>query len=240
MDSKLEWEAHFYRDSLISQAALGSMIERGSSLSRVFAHTKDRNMAALTAHRSVSLGSTQQERQSQAARNKANNAKLKSAIRAANYGFIVMKGRYIENEGTDEERPVVEESFLIVSAGTHEEADILLKFTTKLGEVFKQDSIMFKRFDDTDAYLYFQDGKRIKLGRWQPNKVGPYFSELIQHKATFAFGETQELKRRPKKCSEMIPPTLWWELSLEGRKQYMILHPEEDYRDFLNVRLPKR
>lgn len=240
MDRKLEWESHFYRDSLMSQAALGSIVERGSSLSRVFAHTKDRNLAALTAHRSISLDSTKQERQAQSALNKANNSKLKAAIRDAGYGFIVMKGRYIENEGTGEERPVVEESFLIVSAGTTEEAKLLLGFATKLGKIFKQDSTMFKAFDEPNAHLYFRDGKRIRLGPWQPNKVGPYFSELIRHKATFAFGEVQELKRRPKKRSEMIPPTLWWELSLEGRKQYMILHPEEDYSDFLNVRLPKR
>lgn len=241
------WEFHFYRYPLIAHAKLGPIIETGSSLSRVYDHTQKRNIAALTAYRGVPSNATEAEKQKQAHLNKSNNAKLHKMIRDAGFGFIPVKGRYVENQGTEHERAVTEESFLIIGTADEQGKKDLLTLAKKWGKEFGQDSIMFKPYDETNAYLHFTSGddtgEVIKLGGWHPNKIGQYFSELTENKTTFAFGEKEDLQDRPNKPSENVnkkkPGSWFFALTLEGRKQYLKEHPNSGYEKYLKKDLPK-
>lgn len=146
--------------------------ETAASLSRVYQHTKERNIGALTAFRNEY--SLQENRE----RNKG----LEKSIRDAGYGFIRVKGRYIENRGTDKEVPVDEESFIVIGGKTDEDKNKLNAFLTKLGAEYQQDSVLFKPYDDSEAHLVFTTGKdkgtSFSVGEWAPTNLGEYFSVL--------------------------------------------------------------
>ena len=201
MAHNIEWEAHHFRKSLMTQAYMGPDIERGSSLSRVWQLTQKANLVGISANRGLGPDATEEQHRIQDAENKRNTAELSNNIREAHYGFIPLVGRYVENEGTDKARPVTEKSFLIGIGGGQEAGERLLAFAKRMGEKFEQDSILFKPFSETVAYLFYtsgpQKGQHERIGEWHPNKIGFYFSELVNRRQTFAFGDPEGMKDLP-------------------------------------------
>ena len=94
-----------------------------SSLGRVLQHTKGRNIGMITAHRG----------ENSAEENNARNKELEGHIRKAGFGFIKVKGRYIENHGTPEARAVDEHSYLVVGK-KGDDGGHLLGFWKRHGE----------------------------------------------------------------------------------------------------------
>ena len=131
-----------------------------SSLSRVHAHTQGRNIGMITAHR----GENSKEE------NEKRNGELEKKIRGAGYGFVKVKGRYIENHGTENARPVDEHSYLVV--GNHgDDKGHLLHFLKKQGEHYGQDSILHKAHD---------------VGKFHPNRAGE-FHTVMKGSRNFSF-----------------------------------------------------
>lgn len=153
-----------------------------SSLSRVHSHTQGRNIGMITAHRGENT----------AEENNRNNDTLKKSIRDAGYGFIPVRGRYVENHGTPQARHVDEKSFLVVGKKGDDKGE-LKKFLIKHGEKHGQDSILHKPHDKEEAILHGTKegafpgkGKTHNLGNFHPNRASE-FHTAMKGSRTFAF-----------------------------------------------------
>jgi hypothetical protein len=74
--------------------------------------------------------------------NRQRNAILKAKLLRMGYGVTPIKGVYIENYGSNDERDVNEESFLVVDIN---DKGKLRDDLIKLGEMFEQDSITYSK-----------------------------------------------------------------------------------------------
>lgn len=153
-----------------------------SSLSRIHQHTQDRNIGMITAHR----GENTPEQ------NKAANRELENNIKAAGHGYVKVKGRYLENHGTAQERPVDENSFLVIGKKGDDSGE-LKNFLLKHGEKHGQDSILHKGHDEPTAKLHGTKeggwpgkGEEQDVGEFHPNRAGE-FHTAMKGKRTFAF-----------------------------------------------------
>lgn len=157
-----------------------------SSLSRIFSYTKNRNIAIISGQRG---NLTPKE-------NAVRTANLKSEIRKL-FGFITVKGRFIENKGTSEEKVVDEISFLVIGS-EDDDKGLLLGFIKKMGEKYQQDSVLYKSYDSEFASLIGTTegqfpGKGIKhiLGKFQPNTISDFKSVLKGDSKTFTENNQQ-------------------------------------------------
>jgi hypothetical protein len=145
-----------------------------ASLGRIYQHTKNRNLGIITAFRNEY---TLDE-------NKKRNQELIKKIRDAGYGFNKIKGRFIENYGTDLARPVDEESILVFGKDGNDN-DQLLNDLKNLGTEYEQESILHKAYDSDVAKLHGTKdpgfpglNQTFELGTWHPDKVGEFHSVL--------------------------------------------------------------
>lgn len=154
------------------------------SLGRVYQHTQNRNIGIITAHRGEFDSYTNTER----------NANLAAEIKRAGLGYIHVKGRYIENYGTDKARPVDERSLLVIGKDGDDSGK--LKGTLlALGKKYGQDSVVIKPHDSLEAHLhgtkegtYPGEGNSVKLGPYHPNRAGE-FHTILRNTKTFNFSE---------------------------------------------------
>jgi len=149
-----------------------------SSVSRVLQHTKDRNIGAITAHRG----------EYDSAENARRNKKLETDIRSHGFGFVHVKGRYIENHGTPDATAVDEHSYLIVGS-KGDDGGKLKGFLKKHGEKYEQDSVLHKAHDDTEAHLigtkeggYPGKGNTETVGRFHPTTMTQFHSVLRKNR----------------------------------------------------------
>lgn len=159
-----------------------------SSLGRVYQHTKDRNIGMISASRGEHT----------AEENKTRNNELEGHIKKAGYGYIKVKGRYVENHGTPDARPVDEHSFLVIGKKGNDNGE-LKSFLSKHGEKYSQDSILHKSHDEKEAKLHFtknidttKKGDEVSVGEWHPNRANE-FHTLMKGGKTFAFESIQFL-----------------------------------------------
>lgn len=159
-----------------------------ASLSRVHSHTQNKNLGMITAQRGENT----------AKENSALNKELEKNIRDAGYGFIKVKGRYIENHATDKAKAVDEDSYLVIG-NNEDDNGKLLAFLKKQGIKYKQDSILHKAASEENAKLYGTReggwpgmGKVHDVGKFHANRAGEFhtamkgnrsfeFSESVQH-----------------------------------------------------------
>lgn len=156
-----------------------------ASLSRVLSHTEGRNIGMITAHRGENT----------AEENSAKNKELEGSIRKAGFGYIKVKGRYVENHGTPNARNVDEHSFLVVGKKGKDDGH-LLGFLKKHGEHHGQDSILHKAHDEEHAFLHGTKeggfpgkGEKHNVGTFHPNRAGE-FHTAMKGGRTFAFNES--------------------------------------------------
>jgi hypothetical protein len=154
-----------------------------ASLGRVYSHTKDRNIGMITAHRAENTAKENHDR----------NKELEDHIRKAGYGYIKVKGRYIENHGTPQAKHVDEHSFMVVGKKGDDKGE-LKSFLKKHGEKYNQDSILHKAHDETTAKLHgTREGgfpgkdKSHDVGTFHPNRAGEFHTAMKGNKKTFAF-----------------------------------------------------
>lgn len=151
-----------------------------ASIARLWKHTQERNIGIVTAFRGRY---TKQE-------NLKRNAQLRNDIRAAGYGFYTIEGHYIEGYGSEASKDVKEQSFLVIG-DKGDDSGRLKGFLKKVGAKYNQDSIFYKKFDDTAVLIGTQskdeDGNSVtfpgkntefSVGKFQPMKMGQFYSKM--------------------------------------------------------------
>lgn len=127
--------------------------------------------------------------------NLKNHQELKEGLRKRGFGTTILKGHFVEDFDPSDQtkgKDVVEVSIFV--AGDKENQK-LKNALIELGKKYKQDSILYKPFNDENAYLigtrdgaYPGLGKEQKLGKWIPKKTGEFYSHLKGKKnSTFVF-----------------------------------------------------
>lgn len=156
-----------------------------ASLGRVYQHTQGRNIGMITAHRGENT----------AEENKKRNKELEGHIRKAGLGFVKVKGRYIENHGTEHAKAVDEHSYLVIGK-KGEDHGHLLGFLKKHGEHYGQDSVLHKAHNEETAKLHGTKeggfpgkGKTQEVGKFHPNRAGEFHS--VMKGKTYAFESIQ-------------------------------------------------
>jgi hypothetical protein len=151
-------------------------------------HTQNSNVGIITAHRGTL----------DAATNKSRNSALAGDIRKAGYGFAHIRGRYIENYGKPDARPVDEHSFLVIGKKGNDSGN--LKGTLKhLGKKYDQDSVLHKAHNEPHANLigtkegtFPGEGKEHNVGQFHANRFSEFHSMLKDNKKGFTFEEWNE------------------------------------------------
>lgn len=166
------------------------------SLARIHQHVQDRNIGIITAHRGGNA--TPEDR----ARNNKRNAELANDIHKAGYGYVHVRGRYIENHGTENARHVDEHSYMVIGK-KGDDKGALKNFLTKHGEKYEQDSILHKPHNSSKATLHGTKegawpgkGKTHEVGEFHPNRAGEFHSVMKGRGKTFAFEEYHYLNPR--------------------------------------------
>jgi len=109
-----------------------------SGLSRIYRAIQKHDFGIITASRyarECGAGERYTSRE-----NRQRNASLFLKLRALGYGVTAIRGKYIENHGTEYEHEVGEDSFVVVDLQNRGD---LRENLLKLGEEFEQDSILY-------------------------------------------------------------------------------------------------
>jgi len=115
-----------------------------ASLTRIYQKTQKYAVGAVTAERG---GRSRAE-------NKANNKKVLAYLLDKGYSVIKVKGSYMENFGSEDEREVGEESFFVANHKVDgDDGGELERDLIKLGRLYDQDSILSVPFGKK-GYLY--------------------------------------------------------------------------------------
>ena len=152
-----------------------------SGLSRIWKQTMEHDSGTISAFRSAK-DCNQGEKYSKK-ENLDRSAKLKAKLLKLGYGVTKIKGTYIENYGSKNEKEVKEDSYIVVDI---KDTGNLERDLRKLGEEFEQDSITFQE-KDGNYYLigtnkcpegYPGYGKKLKLGKSIFGKSGEFHSKI--------------------------------------------------------------
>lgn len=146
-----------------------------ASLSRVWQHlTSDRPVALLTAFRG------EFDREQNVQRNKT----LAAQIKQAGYGYFFVDGYWVENEGTENEVHVAEDS--IFAIGSADKETEFKQLAIQLGKKYNQDAVLIK--DSTGVKLYDQVGNSfLDLGEFKPGKLAQAYTRLRNNKDSNTF-----------------------------------------------------
>jgi hypothetical protein len=211
----------FFTETSGQHKASTCVVEVATSLGRIYQHTKERSIGAMTAFRGEYSLKENRER----------NEELKKKIREAGFGYVKVKGSYVENKGTEKENLVSEESFIVVGGKDKASAAKLKKFLEGAGKEYMQDSILFKPHDSEDASLVFTAGKdagtTYNVGKWHPTNATEFFSQLKKGKS---FEFKKPAPKKFKKTNKNANIADWWKkLSIEERKEYVKHHKHGKY-----------
>jgi len=155
-----------------------------SSLSRIWQHTKSHDSGTITAFRYAKDCNTGEVFTK--SENKTNNNILKGKLLKLGYGVTAIAGTYIENYGTDNEKEVKEDSYIVVDL---KDTGNLKKDLIKLGTEFEQDSITYQKLGGSYELIssnkcpqgYPGKGKigvSLKLGKPMFGKSGEFHSKI--------------------------------------------------------------
>lgn len=177
------------------------------NLGRLWQHTENKTIGIISAERdrSKNVGSPLYlEPKANKANNKANTAKLERAIRAAGFGYVRLKGHYIEDYGTEKAKKVTENSFLVIS--DKDDNGKLKGFLKKMGRTISapspQDSVLYKEAGKkailigTSRDAFPGLNREYVLGDWRPNRIGEFYTQMRNRKS-FTFENLHYPKNDP-------------------------------------------
>lgn len=196
-----------YRNWLKEQAALTEGILNEGGLARLHQHIEGSNLGIISAHRGVGNdyhvpeGEVDDPNEDQHEKykriNAKNTAELEGAIQKAGFGYRRLHGSYVENYGSENQKPVAEHSFLVIGK-KGDDSGKLKGFLTQHAQKYKQDSILFKPHNETRAHLYGTKenafpGKDEKadVGEFRPDRLGEFYSTMNRGKVAFTFSPEQ-------------------------------------------------
>jgi hypothetical protein len=151
-----------------------------AGLSRIVKHLANRNVGIVSAFRDASPETL--------AANRARNRELQTLIRQAGFGYLRLVGSWIENEGTPEERRVIEESFFVIGSEDDDNGN-LKGFLKKMMNKYSQDAVIFKPWNSSVANLIFRDNPATltPIGAFSvnPQNIGTMYSKFKGHPFVF-------------------------------------------------------
>ena len=115
-------------------------------------------------------------------RNVQRNKALAGELRNAGFGITFVEGHWVENQGTEDEQNVIEDSILV--SGPKVQVDFV-KIIHQLGNKYDQEAVLVK--DMNGARLVFKDGSTQDLGAIQVGKLGQMYTKLRTNKAAATF-----------------------------------------------------
>jgi len=118
--------------------SLNESLLNESGLARIYQKTKDHEYGTITAFRGAE--DCGEGKAYSKADNMKRNKSLLSKLKAKKYSITSIKGSYIENYGSNNEKEVSENSFIVVDQN---DSGDLRKVLLQLGEEFEQDSIIW-------------------------------------------------------------------------------------------------
>ena len=143
-----------------------------ASLSRVFKHFNDPNTTVVifTAFRDGVDKET----------NVRKNKKFAAELRKAGFGYFFVTGHFVENEGTEDEVEVTEDSIFAIA--DKNKSQKLINLCHELANQANQDSIIVKELDK-GIYFLTKDGKKIMLskGKIKFSDVDKFYT-VLRHK----------------------------------------------------------
>lgn len=159
-----------------------------SSLGRIYQHSQNRTIGIITAFRgNLTLS----------ANNNANRA-LEGAIRSNGFGFVKLEGHWTENQGSSDQRKVIERSFLVISE--KEDNGKLKGFLKKAGYMYDQDAVVYKEAESQAIIIGTTSGStsdgrsrwpglgtEVTIGNFKPNKISDIYSKMRGQNSTFIF-----------------------------------------------------
>jgi len=113
------------------------------------------------------------------------NKSFAAELKNNKFGYFFVNGFFPENEGTDQEVNVKEDSIFAIASGN--QGDKLIALAHKLANSANQDSIIVKEASG-EIYFLDQNGKKDKLdGELKAGKLGKYYTQLRNKKKTNTF-----------------------------------------------------
>jgi len=121
--------------------------------------------------------------------NVTRNRSLAADVRRLGYGFFYVDGYWIENQGTDQERPVKEDSVFVVGRTDDQNFSNNIH---NLGNQYNQEAVIVK--DSSGTKIVFKDGASQNLGKLAPGQLGSIYTKLRnnKHANTFIFTEERD------------------------------------------------
>ena len=156
-----------------------------ASLSRIWSKVQDHEAGAITGYRGSNSKST----------NKQNNKRILSVLKKKGYSVISVKGSYIENKGSADEREVGEPSFFVIDI---QDSGKLERDLRALGSLYDQDSVLVVPKGGKGAYLVGTSrrdnawpdyGKKEVVGNARFGKAAGEFLSRVRGRK-FAFEDT--------------------------------------------------
>lgn len=112
------------------------------------------------------------------------NKKFAAELKNSKFGYFYVDGYFPENEGTDDEVQVKEDSIFAIASNN--QGDNLIKLAHKLANSANQDSIIVK--DKSGIYFLDKNGNKDKLnGKLKPGSLGKYYTKLRNKKVSNTF-----------------------------------------------------
>jgi hypothetical protein len=145
------------------------------SLSRVTDHVKDRNVGIISANR----------KERKPAENLSNRKALEKDIKDAGYGFIRVKGGWVEAQKDGSKAPVTEPSLIVVGP-KGDDGSKLKDFLKHHGSKYDQDAVVYKQHDHPHVNTISTSDRdpssprhtETNIGKYSPGKFGDYFTAL--------------------------------------------------------------
>lgn len=158
-----------------------------TNLSRIFQHTEEKNVGIISAFKNWE--GLRKKRKKEGVhpndiisevntKNMNRHIELRNLIRSKGYNYIVLVGYWYITLDDGKNQKVKELSFF-VSTET-ERKDELLEDLKKWGDIFNQEAIVFKPYDEKEAYLYttavIDTDTGLAYNQKEEVKVGDFFS----------------------------------------------------------------
>lgn len=167
-----------YRNKLLCEASLG----------RILQHTKNANLGIISAERGMYSKKENFKR----------SKELEKLIKQAGFGYIHLKGFWVENSGTDNEKHISEKSYMIIAKKDKKD---LLKEKLKLWgseDYFRQEAVVFKPYDSEEFLLigtsdtvlvndngeekevksFISKGEEENIGKFRPNQISDLYLKV--------------------------------------------------------------
>lgn len=117
------------------------------------------------------------------------NKQLASKLRSKGFGFTFVDGAWVENEGTDEEITVSEDSIFVTAPKNKTEE--LFSVLVDAAKKYDQDGFSFKRAGSNSKYEIIDKNGKVDMtfNKVKFNKLADIYTKLRGKKGSFVFEE---------------------------------------------------